>query len=327
VRIILLFSVFFSAGVANAQSFDFSVTLPGQKYEGKNTLKGESFYQMVRKQMAESADFLASLNPQTAASSRDPSCVRRYGDIFDKQRIDVRIVLGYQDSGATVLDPVIRLAFADQLVTPCSLSKPALFACGFRANPGDPDLFSKTIQDAAGLSHLVQITLVNSAITPNDEYNRRDPKQKERTEKAARTYFSGLRAADVVFYEGHSRNGGGPDFGPPQLRADGHTDYAWYRKHRDGRDALREALAAGTPAKVIGLFSCSSELHFLRTLQEGARKSTYFLSRSESWFQDTGFTTFAALNALLGQVCKPAIHQALKHPSMDKGSWMYLYNF
>jgi hypothetical protein len=171
---------------------------------------------------------------------------------------EIHVLFGYKDARPArfVGDRYERTSMAEALTKPCVGERRD---CGFVRSAEDEELFSKEMRDAHGKSRWIRLRLAGSAASADDEENRRDPFQAWKTRRAARLFHEGLRSADAVFYDGHSRDGGGPDFAPPRLRADRHVDYGWYLAKRPGMRALERALAgAPRPARVVGLYSCDS---------------------------------------------------------------------
>jgi hypothetical protein len=197
---------------------------------------------------------------------------------------EVRVLFGYKDARPArfVGDRYERTALAEALTKPCAGERRD---CGFARSAEDEELFSKDMRDASGKPRRIRLRLVASAAGADDEENRRDPFQAWKTRRAARLFHEGLRSADAVFYDGHSRDGGGPDFAPPRLRSDRHVDYGWYISKRPGMKALERALAnASRPARVVGLYSCDSNR--LTVNQVAAKKVRWITSNKLYYFAD-----------------------------------------
>lgn len=94
------------------------------------------------------------------------------------------------------------------------------------------------------------------------------------------TFFGSLRKADIVIYQGHSRNGGGPDFNPPQLNSTEHPDYVgYYRKVFSGRNRMLEELrSGGNRDAILAMFSCDSNLHFVSRLKANNKNQRMILT-------------------------------------------------
>lgn len=200
--------------------------------------------------------FLISNSPPIVAQAK---CKKWYSDFFSKEIIDIRIVFGYKDARPArfVGDFYERNALLAMLTQTCHDGRQD---CGFERSPFDTDLLTKSMIGPDGKPHQINLRLVHSAVGPDDDENRKNPLQIWQSELASQTFYDGLIRADVVFYNGHSRDGGGPDFKPPRLSPNQHVNYLWYNKYKPGLLKIKNTLKnAKTPAKVIGLFSCLSK--------------------------------------------------------------------
>jgi hypothetical protein len=255
------------------------------------------------------AVFLSMLPLAAPAVEDFPACRRSYARLF-RDEVEIRIVFGYKDARPArfVGDGYERAYFLGTLLKPC---KDSGFACGFRRSQNDADLLEKEIPGPDHHTHHVRLRIVASSAGPDDRENSRDPFQQWKSAKAKREFFEGLRSADAVFYDGHSRDGGGPDFAPPRLDQAGHVDYAWYQQNRFGlRRMERELKNGNSPAKVVGLFSCRSD-RFLpkHGLSQGIAWITY---GRLYYFADALLGMKDSLAALLSERCPEDFAFALK---------------
>jgi hypothetical protein len=124
--------------------------------------------------------------------------------------------------------------------------------------------------------------------------------------------LNGLQQADAVFYNGHSRDGGGPDFAPPRLTENGHVDYTWYEKNQPGIRPVMKRLDNDAKVKLLGLFSCSSTKHFDDKLRAAKPGLALISSPKLLYYADANKNMFAALSALLRQECEADFHKALR---------------
>ena len=157
----------------------------------------------------------------------------------------------------------------------------------------------------------VRVRLVHSAAGPDDDENRSDGFQSWMSRQAERTFYSALTGSDVVFYNGHSRDGGGPDFAPPKLRW-GHPDYEWYTATRPGERRLLEALKGSVGARMLGLFSCASTGHFVTEVRHASPQLATLTSGRLLYYADAMRNMLGALSALIGQWCPPDLDAALR---------------
>ncbi|MBC7741699.1 MAG: hypothetical protein H7061_05865 [Bdellovibrionaceae bacterium] len=211
----------------------------------------------------------------------DPQvCAPMFAKSFAKGRLDVRYAFGYFDDSRTgedvlwdgksvgqspSLDGETYFALRNALIEPCSGPR---VTCGFR-EIGDPEVGDTTyVKQANILGRSIEIKLRLTHASASSNYIRNKTslasRQTQMTAQSEDNFFGGLAAADVVFYNGHSRNGGGPDFNPPQLGADGHPNYeSYYKAKRPGIKKVVETLKKyPNPGLVYGSFSCFSETHF-----------------------------------------------------------------
>ena len=213
-------------------------------------------------------------------------CRKFYGQVQKKQALDVRIALGYFDdttgketklkSGASrgyspSLDIVNFNALRSAITTDSHGVDQKL--CGFKevsSRQGLSILERKTA--VHGTFSTVRITLTQPSASYFFAANTGPLKatQKNLSRQSEENYFGGMGSADIVFYIGHSRNGGGPDFNPPLLDAGHEVRYTgYYERKEPGLEKLLTALAPRVNSEVIvGLFSCLSLDHFSRPLLE-----------------------------------------------------------
>lgn len=229
-------------------------------------------------------------------------CANTYAPLWKDGVLKIAVVLGYKDARPNrfVGDRYERAAVTSYLTAECV---PGWAACGFAQDEYDPDLFRK---------EGVELRLAHSAAGPDDDENRKDAFQKWMSQNAEKTFFTGLRDSDVVFYNGHSRDGGGPDFRPPQLTADKHVDYPWYARERPQMKRLFDNLeAAQTQVRLLGLFSCSSSNHFLEELSNLRPELGLITSHRLLYYSDALRNLLGALSAVLQKQCAPALDEAL----------------
>ncbi len=208
--------------------------------------------------------------------------------------IDIRYALGYfddslghniiysnQDWGSSPsYDEGVAVGIRKVLTDACPNSSRRV--CGFtelssaseRLRDGTTVLTRQ--MDLHGRSVEVRMTLTYASASPFYERNRTvlREKQERYTRASEENFFGGLRKADFVIYQGHSRVGGGPDFSPPRLTKAGKPDYAgYYHKRYPGRTRMIEEMRnGGNKDMTLGLFSCDSNLHFISKVK-GANKN------------------------------------------------------
>jgi hypothetical protein len=230
----------------------------------------------------------------------DSSCKDTYAKFFEKDQLDFRIVFGYKDARpARLVGDRYERAYVIQ----------KLLDYGFTRSPENAE---KLVYQRLGVDvrpKKIILTLVASSVGPDDNENRRDPFQKWSSQHAEETFLNGLNGADLVFYYGHSRDGGGPDFMPPKLTRDNHTDYQWYKKNKPGVKKMVAALGkSATGPKVIGLYSCVSDRWFTHTLHQLKPKMALMVSHSLLYYIDALNGMIETLKSLLEMKCQANFH-------------------
>lgn len=195
--------------------------------------------------------------------------------------INISVGIGYNDQRPDnfVWDEYLTRLISFTLLAPCK----NIFNknCGFKPISWTPNfvILSKEIWDNKQLI----VTLFFSALSTNDELNRKNPKQIESSQSAQQQFYNSLGNADFAFYLGHSRNGGGPDFYPPKIMDNLHTDYKWYNQTQlQKTEMIRvlEKLPANKKPALVGLLGCSSQLHFYKKLKEASPTTAFILSKN-----------------------------------------------
>ncbi|MBY0370254.1 hypothetical protein K2X33_06175 [bacterium] len=241
------------------------------------------------------------------------SCDKAYEGLIRDGTLKIVVVFGYKDARPSrfVGDRYERAVFASYLTARC---QEGWEACGFTRSVEDPDLYERVLHGTR-----VSLRLTHSSAGPDDDENRHDSYQAWLSKHAERTFFEGLREADIVFYNGHSRDGGGPDFRPPQLTADKHVDYAWYIRERPQMKRLFDALeSSGNHVGLFGLFSCSSSTHFLEELSNLKPDLALITSNRLLYYSDALSTLLGAVSATLQKQCAEGWGKALALPDGER---------
>lgn len=247
-----------------------------------------------------------------AWASEAPSCRLMKDALFSRPKIEIRMVFGYKDARPArfVGDRHERLAFIDRISAPCRSDE---LACGFNRDPYDADLFTKPVS-INGRLKTVRLVVVNSSVGTDDDENARDPFQRWKSAHAQSVFLEGLKSADVVFYDGHSRFGGGPDFHSPVLTRAGSVDASIYKSRRTGLKRMISAFEDSRAAKagpfsrlkLFGLFSCESSRHFDTKIR---RVSSAGLISSPQlvYYSDALTQSLDALNDVLAARCPKGV--------------------
>jgi len=192
------------------------------------------------------------------------------------QSHDLRIAFGYKDARPArfVGDRYERVYLLEQLIKPCGAKSIDQYVCGFERDLWDGDLLVKKVMGSLSQpTQLFYLRLTSASVSPDDIDNRKNPYQKIMSQSSQDNWINGLTAADAVYYIGHSRDGGGPDFAPPRLTQANHVDYAWYQRVRPGLTGMLSVLGKKEPQKtghpkVLGILSCVSSKLFMKQIVE-----------------------------------------------------------
>jgi len=271
----------------------------------------------------------------------EPSCQPTYEKLFNKEPVDIRVVVGYTDNRSVgytgtnayqasltqdryIAEAMIERFTAKGIVaaadgTPWNSCEAARNDCGFTRDPDDKTLLTRQIKGPDGYMHTVRLTIASSSASDNDQLNRTglESQQKALTERNKAIFFDGLHQADVLLYVGHMREGGGPDFAPPELKADGRVDYSKYdqglnRGKKDlGYNRMMWELAHSKHQPMfIGLLACESE-QYAANVRAAAPNSGVALIGSGVTYQTAFSQANAILDSVLNYRCQAAFNQLI----------------
>lgn len=262
--------------------------------------------------IALSLGHVATATATATAITNTKSCETLQDALFAKDSLEVRVIFGYKDARPAryVGDRHEKAAFVERLTGPCRTESQA---CEFVQSATDSELFVKVLKVGQGAhqsSKEIRVYVVNSAVGSDDEENLDDPFQAWKSRHAQNSFLRGLEKADVVFYNGHSRFGGGPDFKSPTLAKDGSIDPRPYKKGRNGLNQLLTALEDSqkpklprySGLKVLGLFSCSSSQHFNTQIKK-VSDAALMSSTNLMYYTDALNQSLSALDTLLERRC------------------------
>lgn len=238
-------------------------------------------------------------------------CRKTYTDFYASPEIDIKVVFGYKDARPArfVADRYERMIFVQRLTKAC---KGKNFACGFTRAKADADLLVRKIRGPDGNERTIFLRAIQSSAGPDDVENRRDPFQKWRTRYATLAFTSGLSRADAVFYNGHSRAGGGPDFEPPRLGKNQDVAFDWYKRTEPGFNQIIATLE-GAPSRLslLGLYSCASTKHFLERVQKVKPDLGLITSPQLIYFSDALESSLESISSLLAMKCEGSFRSSL----------------
>ncbi len=286
--------------------------------------------QQVSTYFREEADFYMWKVNKNAPAEGQYQCTNNYAHILNKGSMDIVYVMGYLDDAggkastigvdgtnygvARSSDEAISNAILAKLTEPCKKSTQKLCEFSIIDRSNAITKLGKNIQ-MFGRSVRVNITLGYSSVSEIYEKNITSLKSQQelQSRQAEALFLNGIRTADVAIYNGHSRNGGGPDFAPPVLKADNHTNYAHYLKNRIEIGKVLSALKDRRDDNlVLGLFSCSSNPHFSKRLLSVNPKQKMILSGDTMYTNETTVGSLGYLESMMRGLCGDELTQAAR---------------
>lgn len=269
-------------------------------------------------------------------------CEPMYRPMVQDGVLDIRYALGYFDhsTGLKVqhegfnygfspsLDIAIFESLRKYLATPCRSRDIRL--CGF-AESGNIRS-GKLVFEKRVVIHqqevLVRLTMTQGSASEVFADNVRSLAsfQQFLIDQSEDNYFGGLQEADVVFYNGHSRSGGGPDFRPPILNKKNKTDYAgFYKVEKPGiKRAVASLKQNPNPGFVLGLFSCYSRSYFQNLIANQNPEQRMILSSDDVNYFDTLKASIGYMEGILRGQCGDDLAKTAKQgSSIRKGFLQY----
>lgn len=222
--------------------------------------------------------------------------------------LKIHVAFGYKDARPArfVGDRYEKLLLAQKLQQACGSGE--THACGFTRDPEDANIFHKTLSFENKPPLTVELRMTASSAGADDEQNRINPYQRYLSKISRNNFFFGLSNADAIFYVGHSRDGGGPDFAPPLMLKNFHVAYGWYKKHQPGWKHLAKALRMPLVLKKkknleVGLMSCASTKLFEKKIRQVNPHVRVITEPDLLYYSD-------ALDKVLGEISKVIEHHA-----------------
>jgi len=257
-------------------------------------------------------------------------CEKRYNPMLADGVLDIRILLGYFDwtTGNTInfdgrnygYSPSIDLGAYDALKNILVSRCPGRAEfCDFSQDSAYQ--FRKNIR-IGNRNYQARIQLTFASVTEylNSNTGRYSAEQQQRSAAAQAAFSSALRNADAVFYFGHSRDGGGPDFNPPIfVRGQNKVNYnGYYKVQRPGFKKMILALSSGRQPGILGLMSCDSRDHFLRGIRKVAPKMGVILSRDVLKVDGVYTALIGGVDAVLRGQCQRGFSDSLRMTSFNQ---------
>lgn len=315
------------AGEDDGRTYDQIARQTGPR-EGMRPMKSAMHYDITLPPKIE--QYLAAAEAKHVEVPRE--CANFHQAYTRDGYVDIRYALGYFDdsTGHAVqyenldwglspsYDEGVWLTIREIMTKPCPNSERRL--CGFRelTSASERNQTGETVlgrdMEIHGKSVVVRFTLSYASASPFYERNKTElrDKQERYTRNSESNFFGNIRRADYVIYNGHSRNGGGPDFNPPRLNALSKADYnGYYRKAYPGRTRLLEEIRRrANPEFTLGLFSCDSDKHFRQKLEAASPGQRMMLTTGSVGildYYDTTKLSLAYIDGLLKGSCGSAL--------------------
>lgn len=282
-------------------------------------------------------DYLKSLGrlrtddvTRESSSSRE-RCQARYDKILNDGVIDIRILMGYFDwtIGTPVnadggnfgyspsIDPGAYQSIRKILTSRCPGD--AEF-CEFREQT--PYLFTKQVT-IAGRSYQARIEMYYASVSEyfNTNTGAERSQQQQRSAASQAQFTEALQNADAVFYFGHSRNGGGPDFNPPVLISGvNKVNYnGYYKPNRPGLKKMLAALKGSSHRpQILGLMSCDSRDHFRSSLRSVAPNMGLISSTAVLKVDGVYTAMIGGIDAILRGQCQTGFSSSIRMTSFNQ---------
>lgn len=277
-------------------------------------------------------NYISQIQAQSRSVAK-PECEPMYLPMIQDGVLDIRYALGYFDDSTGMkvqygginygyspsLDIAIFEALRHELTAPCKFKSIRL--CGF-SQSGERRagklVFEKTVS-IHEQEVRVRLTMTQGSASEvyADNLKRLVNFQQHLINQSEENFFGGLQEADVVFYNGHSRNGGGPDFRPPVLNKKNKTDYAgYYQVEKPGITRAVASLSQNpNPGFILGLFSCFSRSHFQKMIVNQNRDQRMILSADDINYFDSLKASIGYMEGILRGQCGEGLAKTAKQGS------------
>lgn len=264
---------------------------------------------------------LTKLSEMSTPDSR--ACTNRYDRLWKNGELGVDWYYGYLDSSSgAVADRLMRNEMIVALEKPCTNG---LSACGFsEISTGEPFVIAKStprgrfvIRFSTSSAH--DWNFQNTVGVSRVMFRDRDQSAKSRQTWSA--YLDSLTKSKVVIYDGHSRHGMGPGFGPYSIfqMIEGKV---WNPNWRRVESALRD-----NAPEVMMFASCESQRYYLPSLKRIAPRTAVAATRFDESFGAGEETTISLIDSLLVGRCEDEMNQALTPVSDPRDGGMQMSGF
>lgn len=241
-------------------------------------------------------------------------CDANYRHLFANSDLRISIFFGYLDDirrpvqYRAVVDRGRALEFAYHLQRPC---RESIMACGFSLDHREPGLLDMSKEMVfENQKKMVRLKIVYSSVSSFDDRNR-DPNkylkiQNQRTLEVENLFYQALLSSDIVMYDGHSRWGAGPSFGPAlPKKSPQYTQKVSFNK-------MIEMLSKRpTRLKMLGMYSCDSHNHFEKAIFQAASHIALVSTPNVSEIAGAAQMRLGTLDAVLSRYCEQEFQEAL----------------
>ena len=259
---------------------------------------------------------LERLPAPTAASQSQ--CSRHFRNTFASGVAQLTVTLGYGDDEDTrvATDQLEQQELVNVLTAPCESG--SVQVCGFVQDGAGSDEvvthLSKRFLSPEGEFREIKLAIASPSVSEDDDVNRRElSAQNARGQRVAELFMNGFRDSQAVFYLGHNRKAGGPDFWPAKHDRKGEIDDGWYSRRQPGLAYVERGLNQRDPKmNLLELLGC----HTTRTVWPMLKRrhsrqdaglavfSTHSLISSE----DQAKELFRTLNGMMNERCAYAYY-------------------
>jgi hypothetical protein len=277
-------------------------------------------------------DQLKQLPPSAETDgSQTLSCQKTYAKIYQNRTVDIRLAFGYFDVSEEGGYPFGPYNLGNNVSTDSYAAEGMrrvltercqgeLQACGFRDE--GKGVLTKVITTPDRQAHEIVLHLSHASVGLSYQENTTiyTGEQKDQTAIGEQNFFGGLDEAQVVLYLGHARNGGGPDFNPPHLAANGHPNYnGYYLVKKPGLSRMTRILS-GTPNQpaLIGILACLSQNHFAGPLLRAAPNTATILTKELFDYNNILMTAYGTVDAMMKQQCGSNLNNSIMTTDLAK---------
>lgn len=211
---------------------------------------------------------------------------------------------GYEDYEEVTADSVHARAMADVLQhSECSKN---VVTCQFKLVSRSRNVTRLTKQI---MGKTVNVTIYSTSVTASNSknMNERQKEQERQSQKVKDQFHRDLIKADIVFYAGHSRYGGGLGF-----NSQTNMQALWENISRIPLRPMMSALETRpSRLKILGLFSCQSDKYFRIPVEERNPNINQLVTNTDIMPDEGEQQSIGALNAILGRKCDAELQQSL----------------